>query len=146
VEVTDWVKKLNEDDKVGTFLKLEWIDPCLTSIYQPGDISINKPLKEHICAQYYQYVTEASTTFIPGEKITVSRETLVGFVEQAFTEINDAQEQNASIFKSFRTCGLDPWTSSLSPFHKHLECLSENKIYECLLQNHAALELSIRKE
>ena len=31
------------------------------------------------------------------------------------------------------TCGLNPWSSDMHPFHNHLSTLSENEIYRALL-------------
>ena len=44
-EIRMWLERLNEESKDGTSIVVEWIDPSLTSVYQPGDITVNKPLK-----------------------------------------------------------------------------------------------------
>ena len=36
------IKKLNDDNKRQTWVIIEWIDKGLASVYQPGDIAINK--------------------------------------------------------------------------------------------------------
>ena len=39
----EWVKKENELSE--TKIVIEFVDECLTSIYQPCDVVVNKPLK-----------------------------------------------------------------------------------------------------
>jgi hypothetical protein len=137
----NWVEDLNAKDNNGTKLVLEWVDKGLTSIYQPGDIAVNKPLKAMVKQEYYNYITQHQKDFSPGEKIKVSREQLVGFIENAFAKVNENQRKKRMIAKSFRTCGLDPFAENLSEFTKHLDHLCESQVYNKLLEKNAAVKL-----
>jgi len=68
-EVRTWTKTLNEASTDGTSIVIEWIDPSLTSVYQPGDITVNKPLKSKIRAHYYSYLTDCASSFKPGARL-----------------------------------------------------------------------------
>ena len=48
----EWVKKENELSE--TKIVIEFVDECLTSIYQPCDAVVNKPLKLKIQHHYQQ--------------------------------------------------------------------------------------------
>ena len=52
----EWIEY--EAQKNNTHITIEWIDKEITSVYQPGDISINKPLKEKIRTCYHKHITE----------------------------------------------------------------------------------------
>jgi len=142
-EMDKWINKLNEEHAVsGTKIFIEWIDKGLTSVYQPGDIAINKPLKDRIRESYHQHLSViAGEDFQAGQKIKISRETLLGFIEKAFRSINSEQKRTKSIYKSFCMCGLNPWDDKLGLFTQHLDSLSQNKLYATLLKNQEALQL-----
>jgi len=142
-EMDKWIEKLNEEHAVsGTKIFIEWIDKGLTSVYQPGDIAINKPLKDRIRESYHQHISAiAHGNFQAGQKIKISRETLLGFIEKAFASINQEQKRSKSIYKSFRMCGLNPWDDKLEHFTAHLDSLEQNKLYATLLKNQEALQL-----
>lgn len=131
--VYEWVNKLNAEATDGTKIVLEWVDGGLTSVYQPGDITVNKPLKTMIKNQYYKYVTENKAGFRPGEKIRVSREKLVEFIEASFAEFNETQRKKRGIAQSFRTCGLDPFAENDRDFVEHLNKLEGCKVYANLI-------------
>ena len=44
-------------------LVVEFIDPCLTSIYQPPDVAVNGPLKKMIREEYHNHVAQLFSTF-----------------------------------------------------------------------------------
>ena len=141
-EFFKWFKNLNDEAKHGTKIFIENVDKGLTSVYQPGDIAINKPLKDKIREAYHYHVTSISrNNFKPGQQIKISRENLLTFIEDACESINNDQKGTKSIYKSFRMCGLNPWDSNLSFFKSHLDSLEENKLYATLLKNNLALEL-----
>ena len=51
------VQWINEENEVSnTKIVVEYIDECLTSIYQPCDVMINKPLKSNVCSHYYKHI------------------------------------------------------------------------------------------
>ena len=123
------------------FPMTEWVDKGLTSIYQPGDIAINKPLKDYIRRAYHQFLTEKLGAVVPGQTLKISREELTLMVETAFNKINDEQKRKMSIYQSFKLCGLSPWDEELVEFKGHLDSLSTNSIYASLLNNQEALNL-----
>ena len=139
-----WIDQLNKEHAVhNTKIFIEWIDKGLTSVYQPGDIAINKPLKDKIRESYHQHISGiASQNFRAGQRIKISRETLIGFIEEAFVFINKDQKRSKSIYKSFRMCGLNPWDDQMEHFTRHLDSLEDNKLYATLLKNQEALQLN----
>jgi hypothetical protein len=56
-EVQDWIKQENETLPDSEKYIVEMVDPCLTSVYQPPDVAINKPLKPKIRALYQQHLS-----------------------------------------------------------------------------------------
>lgn len=60
-----------------------------------------------------------------GRKISVSRETLVNFIESAVAKINKSQAKTHSIFKTFKMCGLNHFDNDTSAFQTHLESLNK---------------------
>jgi len=47
---------LNEENEYGSKIYIEFIEKGLTSIYQLGDVMVNKPLKHEIRRRYYDFV------------------------------------------------------------------------------------------
>ena len=41
----DWIDYINKEYQTRLYIVLEQINKGFTSVYQPGDITINKPLK-----------------------------------------------------------------------------------------------------
>lgn len=141
-ENSDWLQKLNDENEDGTTLILEWVDKGLTSVYQPGDISINKPLKSYVREAYHDHVTkELERSVRAGVTLKISRAKLLEFIEMACKRINDNQKISMSIYKSFKMCGLNPWDEELEEFRLHLDSLSVNKVYDSLLRSQKALNL-----
>jgi len=137
-----WVWLLNEKKKPSnTSIVVEWIDKGLTSIYQPGDIAINKRLKDYIRRSYHELVTEKLGSFVAGQTLKISREELTLMVETAFDKINNDQKCKMSIYQSFKLCRLNPRDEELVEFKEHLDSLSANSIYSSLLNNQKALIL-----
>ena len=85
-EVEQALKDINANRPEEEELVVEFIDPCLTSIYQPPDVAVNGPLKKMIREEYHNHVAELFSTskqsanLKAGDKIPVSRENLVGFI------------------------------------------------------------------
>jgi hypothetical protein len=78
-----------------------------------------------------------------GDKIPVSPEDLVGFIENAYDKINSASRKNCWIADSFKVCGLDPWSDTTKAlFEAHLEKLSHSQVNQALVDQHRAVELS----
>ena len=65
--IAEWVERLNKEDPDNTKIVLEWVDGGLTSVYQPGDIKVNKPSKELVKQEYYKYISETKDSFCPGQ-------------------------------------------------------------------------------
>lgn len=128
-------------------LVIEIIDPCLTSIYQPTDAAVNGPLKKMIREEYHNHILELfrNSEQTAGDKIPVSREDLVGLIENAFAKFNTANQKHRWIADFFKTCGLDPWSDTAKEvFEAHLEKLSESQVYQALIDQHTAVQLSAR--
>ena len=102
--------------------------------------------------EYHNHVTELcssskQTNLHAGDKIPVSRENLVRFIENAYSKINFTNRKNRWIVDSFKTCGLDPWSSNTKiDFEAHLEKLSESRVYQALIDQHTAVQLTTRFE
>ena len=86
--------------------------------------------------------------FIPGQKMAISRETFIGFKENAFHEINEentnakyANEKGKTIGyirRSFEHCGLNPYAYNTDKFKQHLDKLSLDSVYNPLTEAHEA--------
>ena len=44
-EVKDWIQAYNKSALDKQQIIVEFVDPCLTSVYQPADVVMNAPLK-----------------------------------------------------------------------------------------------------
>lgn len=150
-EVEQALKDINANRPEEEELVVEFIDPCLTSIYQPPDVAVNGPLKKMIREEYHNHVaklfstSKQSANLKAGDKIPVSRENLVGFIQNAYDKINSVNRKNRWIADSFKTCGLDPWSDTTKQeFEAHLEKLSESRVYQALIDQHTAVQLSAR--
>jgi len=54
-------------------------------------------------------------------------------------------KKNRWIADSFKTCGLDPWYANTNrDFEAHLEKLSESRVYQALIDQHTAVQLTTR--
>jgi hypothetical protein len=104
---------------------------------------MNAPLKRSIRRQYHDYVHEllqnpsSGLALKAGDPIAVSRETLVGFVENVYENINTENIKKRWITESFNQCGLNPWNGD-EQFRKHLGKLSESGVYTALSAVHEA--------
>ena len=119
----------------------KYIEGGLTSVYQPGDVVINKPLKQALRSKYHFFISENLKDYKPGDRVEVSREMLVQFIEETFNDINLKEKSSRSIMKSFDLCGLNPFAETLQPFIDHLNSLSENKIYKSLMDNNNSIDI-----
>ena len=95
-------------DNTCTFV-IEFVDPCLTSVYQPHDVMYNKPFKALIRTKYNESIlTELIKGNINfGDKYKVSRDDLINFICQTIDELNEKYHQSKQIFKWFEQCGLN---------------------------------------
>ena len=110
---------------------------------------MNAPLKRLIHEQYHDYVNcilkdeTLSIRFKPGDKVTVPRETLIGFIEKAYSIINNENIKRRWIAESFNKYGLNPWGDD-DCFLKHLDQLNESGMYKVLTEAHTAEVLEKR--
>ena len=128
-----WLQTLNANNEFGSTIYVEFIEKGLTAIYQPGDVTINKPLKQEIRRRYYDFVSQQYDKVMAERKVDVSREQLVDFIEGVFNHINTQQLRNRTIAESFDICGLNPYSDDLTAFHRHLDSLEENKCYAAMI-------------
>ena len=130
-------------------LIIEFVDPCLTSVYQPPDVVMNAPLKKSIRTQYHDHVrlliesTETNESLTAGSTVKISRETLVNFVENSTDDINRENRTDRWIATSFDKCGLNPRRDD-TKFLEHLNRLNEDGIYRALTEAHTAEVLERR--
>jgi len=54
-EVMDWITLYNSKASENELLVVEFVDPCLTSIYQPPDVVMNASLKRLVRQQYHEH-------------------------------------------------------------------------------------------
>ena len=88
--INDYVKAWNENPNNTYTFNIQFIDPCLTSVYQPPDVMYNKPFKALIRTKYNESI---STELINGnlnigDKYKVSRDDLIHFICQTIDELN----------------------------------------------------------
>ncbi len=121
-------------------------------MYQPPDVAVNLVLKKMVREEFHNHVTELctsseqTTNLNAGVKIPVSRENLVQFIGNAYNKINFMNKKNRWIVDSFKTFGLNPWSANTKRyFEAHLEKLSESRVYQALIDQHTAVQLTTRK-
>ena len=51
--VNTWINKCNESVGNNEKLIVEFVEPCLTPVYQPPDVVVNAPLKRAIRQKYH---------------------------------------------------------------------------------------------
>ena len=146
-EVKKWIEEYNNArEENDAELIIEFVDPCLTSVYQPPDVVMNAPLKKSIRTQYHDHVrrlidrtniTETNESLKAGSTVKISRETLVKFVENSTDDINRENRTDRWIAASFDKCGLNPWRDD-AKFRAHLNRLNEDGIYKALTEAHTA--------
>lgn len=120
---------------------VEEVSCIFDAVYQPGDVVVNKPLKQEIRRRYFNFVSDQYDTIMTQRKVEVSREQLAEFIERAFDVINRQQLVNRTIANSFDLCGLNPYSDDLTTFHRHLDSLEENKCYAAMIEKRTALDL-----
>ena len=78
---------------------VEFIDPCLTSIYQHPAIAVSGLLNKMIREEYYDHIAELFSTLNQSanvkaeDNILVSREDSVRFIKHAYGKINFTKEK-----------------------------------------------------
>ena len=128
---------LKHAEELGIVIELLYAG--MTSIMQPCDIWLNKAVKVYIKRLYYEY--KNSLQLKTGDKVSVPREIMVKWVEEALQNCNDKQKRSRAIAAVFAQCGLSPFDMDKSQFCAHLESISEDSIYNALIQNQECAEL-----
>jgi hypothetical protein len=150
--VEEWIDNFNslmEAEGNRTRLVVEFVDNCLTSIYQPCDVVIIAILKKIIRRKYHEMLFQMveDGSIAPGDTLKVTRETLTSWLEEAVEEINGKQaDEGYYITKAFPKCGLDFRVEDYdkeypAEFKKHLDSLSANCLYKSLTEAHEAAKL-----
>ena len=140
-ELKEWLTLWNQDVNKPCEFYVEFIEPSLTSVYQPPDVFFNKPLKQSLRKKYNEYVSYLSSkgSIKPGDNVPISREVLIDFICTAFDEANLKYKVNKEISRSFERCGLNPFCDDDSIFQRHLNSLDENRLYESISSNQAPI-------
>ena len=82
--ITEWLETHNVSDSSGKVF-LEYIQEGMTSIQQVCDISINKPLKEHLYMAFrFESLQGKCAKDLTGFVLTVPGEDLVTMIEVSF--------------------------------------------------------------
>ena len=143
--VLQYVDEYNKSNKgKSSKIVMGFIDPSLTSIYQPPDVVIIAIIKRLIRQAYHAKITEYvdNGTLIPGDIAKITREDVVDFLEKAYNTINKQQEKERSLAAGFEKCGLNFRASSQRLFEEHLQSLDDDGIYRVLSETHTAMELA----
>ena len=101
--IINYVKFWNDNPNNTCTFDIDFVNPYLTSIYQPPDVMYNKPFKALIQTKYNESI---STELINGnlnigDKYQVPRDDLINFIFQTIDELNQKYHQLKQIFKSF---------------------------------------------
>jgi len=105
--VLKYIEESNKDTEIPK-LVVETVDAGLTSIYQPPDVVVNKPLKVQIRRKYEDLISKRGK-FVPGKRQEISKEELVQIVEESYHEINSRNRTDQYIKNAFEMFGLNPW-------------------------------------
>ena len=73
--------------------------------------------------------------FKPGDKIPISRKTLIGFMEKSHGDIN-GDNIKKWLEESLNKCGINPWGDD-ERFHQHIYHLNESGMYKVTTDTHA---------
>ncbi len=156
----DWLCSCFEEEKIGLIwdsasshkseevlqhaqekgIAVGFIPGGLTSIMQVCDLVVNKPLKQRFKQLYTAYKLRNDPG--AGKKVKVKRDDVLLWLEQAICEFNEKNHDGRLLEKSFKKYGQDFRVAGFpEEFKAHLQSLSENTIYEALINNQLALEL-----
>ena len=141
-DLTDWLESWNKNPSRKCEFYVDFIEPNLTSVYQPPDVFFNKPFKQSLRKKYNEYVSFLSSKgkLKPGDNVPISREVLIDFISTSFQEANSKYKENRDISRSFEICGLNPFCSHDDLFQMHLDSLDENRLYESISSNQEAVD------
>ena len=126
------------------YICFEFVDPCLTIVYQPPDVMYNRPFEALIRTKYNESISIEliKCNLNIGDKYKVSRDNLINFICQTIDELNEEYHQSKQILKQFEQCGLNHLCNNTDLFMKHLASLTETSMYKALTDQHEAVTLS----
>ena len=86
-------------DRRCTFV-IEFVDPCLTSVYQPPDVMYNIPFEALIRTKYNESISKEliKGNLNVGDKYKVSRDDLINFICQTIDELNEKYKNQNKYF------------------------------------------------
>lgn len=128
---TGLLNYVEENNFNRPFIHVAFITENLTSVYSPPDLIVIKNIKANLRRNYDRVLVEKRKKL--GETVRVSREEVVSMAISAFNEVNDANEFDPYVRRGFDACGLNPFAKDTRAFEEHLSSLTENKIYEALI-------------
>ena len=105
----------------------------MTAIMQPSNIWLNKSVKTTVKRLYYAY--KNSLKLETGQKVVVPREQIISWIEQAVHEVDIGQRRTRKVATIFDSCGVNPHDMEKVQFAHHLQTLSEDSIYDSLIQH-----------
>ncbi len=98
VHLTDRVKEELRRRNVDTAV----IPGGMTSLLQPLDVAINRPMKVHLRSQWTEWMISGKQEFLPsGKRRPPSRETVLSWIAASWKEID-----TTLVKKSFLQCGI----------------------------------------
>jgi hypothetical protein len=138
----EFIERCNADNATEIRIVMELVDEGLTPIIQVPDVAVNKVFKSAVKGKYHTY--RSGLPIKIGEKVSISRKTMVQFILEAISDINIKNYDEPFIRDGFKRCGLNPWSEdqSLKAFKDHLDKLEENEVLKTMLKNQKALSLT----
>jgi hypothetical protein len=119
-------------------IRLVYIPEGLTSLIQPADIAMNRPIKAAMRRMYSEYVCSEQVELSNSGNVKVTRERLVSWAEHVFDVLNEESKQEKKITHAFNKCGLNPKEPEILRIHaEHLSQLAQEKPYAVDLELHA---------
>ncbi len=105
-DIMEFIERCNADNATETRIVVELVDEGLTPIIQVPDVAVNKVFKSTVKRKYHTYRSGLPVRI--GQKVSVSRETMVQFILDAILDINLQNNQQQFIRDAFIRCGLNP--------------------------------------
>ena len=94
---------------------------------------MNKKIKTTVKNLYYAF--KNAQKLETGQKVIVPREQIISWIEQAVREANLGQRKTRKVANIFDLCGLNPLDTEKVQFGNHLQSLSQDSIYDSLIQH-----------
>jgi hypothetical protein len=137
--VGKWIEEHNdrmEQEGSRSRLVMDFVDSCLTGIYQPCDVVVMRVIKRIICRKYHEMLGKRidNGSIAPGDTLRITREDVTRWMEEAVEEVNEEQaDKDFYISNTFQKCGLDfrvkDWDKETpEEFKKHLDSLHEERL------------------